>query len=206
MKRAFIAFACLGGAAIATAQPANYTNLGTIGDTQSDYNIPDFTFRASLAPSTVNWYLFTITGATSPAGSFFDIDLFATGTTAPDTEIGLFDSIGTLIANDDDDGHSVRSALTFGNTTPRTMPPDPFGFTNGLAANGRDGNIGPGSYWLSISTYNTAFAGGWSVTPGTGAGGDVDVNFRTDMPVPEPASLAALGLGIVALARRRFRK
>jgi hypothetical protein len=192
----------------AFAQPANYTDLGVIGDTTANYNTPDFTTNSTVGTNVINWYRFQILGATGATGSFFDIDLFATGATLQlDSEIGIYDSVGNMIANDDDDGHSLRSALTFGNTTPRAMPPDPFGFTNGLAANGRDGNLTAGVYWLAIGQFDTVFnATNWDVTSTAGgAGNTVAVNFRTDV-VPEPASLAALGLGALALIRRKRSK
>lgn len=197
----------LAGAAVASAQPTNFTDLGTIVNTATPYNTPDKTFITGLSGSTINWYKFVFPATTSPTGNYLDIDLFATGPSgpgAPDTEIGLYSNLGAMIANDDDDGHSLRSALTFGNTTPRTMPPDPFGFTNGLAANGRDGNLTPGTYWLAIGLFNTTFgATNWNVTSTATGAGDAQVNFRVPDAVPEPATLAALGLGGAALLRRR---
>lgn len=171
----------------ADAQPAVFTELGTISDVSADYTVADLSVSPSISGSTITWYRFNLGTATGAAGPFFDIDLFATSAaTTLDTEIGLYDDSGNLIASDDDDSHSLRSALTFGNTTPRTMPPDPFGFTNGLAANGRDGNLAVGTYWLAVGQFNVTFnATNWSVTSSaTGAGDTVQVNFRTDAEVP----------------------
>ena len=86
----------------------------------------------------------------------------------------------------------------------KLMPADPFGFTNGLPHNGRDGNLGVGRYWLAMGQFNTTYgATNWNVTStGTGSG-TVLMNFRTDGPVPEPASILALSAGAAALLRRR---
>ncbi|MCC7434061.1 MAG: PEP-CTERM sorting domain-containing protein [Methanoregulaceae archaeon] len=204
MKRALLIVSALGAVAVANAQPTNFVDLGTINSISNDYNVADLSVIAPVAGSTVTWYRFNLAQATGSVGAYFDIDLFATGTTAQlDTEIGLYDNLGSMVANDDDDGHSLRSALTFGNTTPRTMPPDPFGFTNGVAANGRDGNLGVATYWLAVSNFSTTHgASNWTVTSTGTAQGTVQVNFRTDA-VPEPATMAVLGLGVAAMARRR---
>ncbi|MDI9641387.1 PEP-CTERM sorting domain-containing protein [Kamptonema cortianum] len=205
MRKALFAAVLVGSTGYAFAQPAVFTDLGQIDSISNDYNVADLQVRTSLAGSTINWYRFSIGQNTDPNGVYFDIDMFATGSTGQvDSEIGVYDFLGNLVANDDDDGHSLRSALTFGNTTPRTMPADPFGFTNGLAANGRDGNLlGGQHYWLAVGVFNTTFgASNWDVTSTGTAQGDLDINFRTDS-VPEPGTMALLGLGAAALLRKR---
>lgn len=194
-----------GLASVATAQP-QCIDLGVVTDTSAVYDIPDLSFSSQPQANGILWYCFSLAGGTSASGAFFDIDLHATTATgAPDTEIGLYDSLGNLIANDDDDGHSLRSALSFGNTTPRVQTPDPFGFTNGVAANGRDGNLNGGeTYYLAVGLFNTTFgATGWGVTStSTALPAASTVNFRTDV-VPAPASLALIGLGGLVGGRRR---
>ena len=202
-------FAAIAVSAVATVQaaPGTFVDLGTIVSTTGVYTVPDRSVGVDLAGTTIAWFRFDLPFATSTSGFYLDIDLFATGasgTGAPDTEIGIYDNVGARIANDDDDGHSFRSALSFGNTTPRTQPADPFGFTGGVAHNGRDGNVGPGRYWLAVGLWNPTFgAAGWTVTSTSTGAGTTVVNFRTDAPVPEPASLAALSVGAIALLRRR---
>ena len=206
MRRIVFASGAIFAAVAAHAAPGSFVNLGTIVSTTGVYNVPDRAVGVDLTGSTIQWFRFDFLGGTSASGAYLDIDLFATaasGSGAPDTEIGLYDNLGARIADDDDDGHSLRSALTFGNTTARTMPADPFGFINGVAHNGRDGNLAPGTYWLAVGLFDTTFgATNWTVTSNATGTGTTVVNFRTDA-VPEPATMAALGLGVAALLRRR---
>lgn len=207
MRKVLFASATVFAAVAAQAAPGSFVNLGTIISTTGVYGVPDRAVGVDLVGSTIQWFRFDFVGGTAPSGAFLDIDLFATGAVntpaAPDTEIGIYDNFGARIANDDDDGHSLRSALTFGNTTARTMPADPFGFTGGVAHNGRDGNLAPGTYWLAVGLFDTTFgATNWAVTSNATGTGTTVVNFRTDA-VPEPATMAVLGLGVAALLRRR---
>ena len=137
---------------VAAAQPAS-TDLGTlpVGAT----NVPGIPITAGG----VVWYRFTVTNPVQ-APFYLDIDTEGSAlTTTNDTEIGLFDSTGALVASDDDDGSGFLSQLSFGATTP-TRPP----VGTGATYNGRDGNLAAGTYYLSISGFNSTFAAGWSVT------------------------------------------
>lgn len=205
MKKFLFGLLAAGSVVAVQAQPVQFYDLGTIISSATPYSVPDRAVGVDLDGPNIVWLRFDFPNVTSPAGFYFDIDVFSTSTTFADTEIGLYDNTGALVASDDDQGHALMSALTFGNTTARTMPSDPNGATGGVAADGRDGNIGPGRYWLAVGLWNTTYgSSNWDVSStSTGAPNTVVVNFRTDAPVPEPASIAALALGTAVLFRRR---
>lgn len=130
----------------------------------------------TLAAGAIHWYSFTI-------WDFVDITLDTNDTpntpnplSSGDTEIGIYDSLGNLIANDDDSGNGFLSFLS--------LP--------GLA---------PGTYYVAVGAFNTTFGStGWNVTSTATATGDYSLTIT-----PEPGTLALLGLGALAL-RRRNRK
>lgn len=119
-----------------------------------------------------------------------------------DTELGLYDNAGTLLANDDDGGDGLWSLV--------------------------NADLTAGMYWLGSSEFNCDFADGWAIT-GTqfesGEFGDIVLNINSAFAgsqvagnldtgnepvawfkvtvVPAPASMALLGLGGFAAIRRR---
>lgn len=166
--------------------PPPATDLGTLtGDTSvSGY----------LGAGEVHWYMFTI----GPV-PYCDITTNnSTGVT--DTELGLYeDVLGALIATDDDDGFSLLSTLSFGTGSGMTLG-DPWNLGGDGIANGEDGPLGPGTYYLAFGGYNTTFGtSGWDVTSTSSQTGD----YTIDIYIPEPASLVLLALGGFALLRRR---
>lgn len=175
--------------------PPTNTHLGLINDVSSDYLTADLT--ANHLGGAIKWYKFSHAGASNGAGTFLDIDTEGT-TGLTDTEIGLYDSLGNLVGlSDDDDGSGNLSQLSYGLTAPtRTIG-------TSVGGNGRDGSLGAGVYYLAVGGFNTTFSSGFNVTTtSTNTTGDVRVNFRTNA-VPEPGTMAALGLGALALIRRR---
>ena len=119
-----------------------------------------------------------------------------------DTELGLWDDAGTLLASDDDGGDGLWSLI--------------------------NANLTAGNYWLGGSEFDSIFENGW-INTGTqfesGEFGDIDININggfagsqvagnadtgNDSTVffkvtvtPAPASMALLGLGGLVAARRR---
>ena len=142
----------------------------------------------------VTWYRFNTTSAALGAnGLYVDID---TEGTAPgvlevvgaleDSEISLWSSIGLQGGNDDDDGAGLRSALSYGSTVARVAIAPVAPAAIGVPRDGRDGPLPAGTYYLSVSTFNTVyFAADFSLTlPANRSAsiGDRLVNWRTNLP------------------------
>jgi len=166
--------ACAGSA---LAQPTLTENLGTL--------TTSLTRQVPLAGSAIFWYKLTVPAVTTADG-YLDIGTRGGAVTGLDTEIGLYNSAGTMLKNDDDDGTVFYSALSFGNTSaPR--PAD----GSSIAFNGRDGTLPAGEYYLAAGLYNVTFgASGWTVTSASGgAGGDTTlfINYAADTLPSNPS-------------------
>ncbi len=156
-------------AAAAYAQPAA-TDLGTLGQGETRQS------AVPVAGTSIVWFSFEVPAITNDNNRYLDI---FTEATAGDSEIGLYDSAGNLIASDDDDGASVRSALSFGAEFP-TRPLD-----GGVAHNGRDGDLVPGTYYLALGNFNTTFLPtAFGVTSASTANNTFDLVLVTGEQVP----------------------
>lgn len=196
----------------ANAEPLVFTEMGVISSTSSNYVTPDRTVSLPNYNGLILWFHFYY-GGTAGVSSYLDIDSSTVGmspssSSAVDTQFGLFDASGTLLAEDDDGGQDLYSMLSFGSTTARAY--NVGGGIGGLTAiPGEKGPLGPGFYWLAMGEYPTVFSSGWKAAvqsngEGRGQPGGVDVNFRTDVTaVPEPGSVVLLGTALAALAITR---
>ncbi len=145
------------------AEPGVFEDLGSIACTPTDRS-------ATLAANEVKWYKVTLPA--TGVGTYVDMWTVSTGTIG-DTEMGLFDSSGALIASDDDSGNGLKSELSFGDVGPRANP------DGGTAAalTGQNGALAGGVYWLATGSYSMTFANGWQVTSGATVG-TVDVHIN----------------------------
>jgi hypothetical protein len=166
--------------------PATPIDLGVINATTAPVATPLSSEQAPLALGEVRWFKFTTAGF-NQAGKFLDIfvDLGSDitdpqnpipATDDEDTELGLFDSNGLLIASDDDNSAGFWSQLSFGDANaPRGPVVSPFTavFGNGLNLDGLNGDgLAPGTYYLAAARFSSAttFFHGFSVGTSTTAG------------------------------------
>ncbi len=188
MKRISAIALMLALSGFAFAQPAAI-DLGTLtGDVQ---------VTGTNNPGEIVWYMFNLPGdALMADGTYLDID---SNDSAFDTELGLYTDIGALVDNNDDDGFSLQSCLTFGSGSGLELG-DSYNLGGNGLAEGENGDLMAGTYYVALGQYNTTFgADNWDVSTTGSSGGDYVVTFHTN--IPEPASLLLLGLG--ALLRRR---
>jgi len=145
---------------------------------------PNTTETGPLNLAEVTWYSFDVTGgagaqpwsidtlgSTNTGGSFGD----------DDTELGLFDSAGNLIASNDDEDFGA-------------------GILTSLLDSATVGALADGTYYVAVGSFNTEYGANFDATSTSTAVGTNVVNFNF---VPAPASAALLGLGGLAAIRRR---
>lgn len=174
--------------------PPACIDLGNV----SNGNYPGVQTGAIASGQTI-WYCMNVAPGTSP------LDIFTFGSNGTggaagslDTELGLYDANGFLIATNDDIGVSG-----YGNFTSRLTVAGGSGTdVNGEGAGGTGGgtnvaSLAGGTYYLALSTFNSAFNTGFNVTAGTNSG-----NYSLTI-VPTPGAAAVLGLGVLAMGRRR---
>lgn len=177
------------------APPSGHTDLGLIPDGMT-------THSQLLAPSQILWYRIQIPAASTFGRTFLDIDTSHTSINfSNDTEIGIYAANGRGLFNpatstqalfDDDDGPSALSALTFGSGSGL----DQNGADPGGTSNGRDGNLGPGVYFLAVAGFNATFGlTGFSVTTTGTQSGTVTINLlQGSLGPPMPPPFTDLGL------------
>lgn len=173
--------------------PTPSYDFGTLGQLGSPVCAPAVT----LAAGQVVWYTFTLSQAWNSA------DIFTTlGAGVTDTEIGLYNSAGTLLGSDDDYSGSggLGSRIGVGGGTgyeydgPGPIPA--FGAADQGSPAG-PASLAAGTYYVALAGYNSTFGNFFGVTPGSASG-------STELCIiPTPSALALLGLGGLAAMRRR---
>ncbi len=126
----------------------------------------------NLSTGQVDWYRFDYSGG----GFSLDTEGSTLGP-SNDTELGLFDANGQLVAEDDDGGTGLLSLLD-----------SPAGLPNG-------------TYYVAVGGFNTTYNNGFSATSTSSNSGAYVINGLS--VVPEPTGLAFLGVAAAMVVRRR---
>jgi len=169
----------------ASGEPATFIDLGALGATP-------VANEQSYAAGQIRWYKFSVGNIADP-NSYLDV--WTSAGTAPgtltDTEVGLFDSVGTLINTDDDDGDGLYSAQSFGRVAPNRPA-----VGASVAFNGRDGALAPGVYWLAVCEFSSTFASNWSVNVAPADAGDIVTNivYFSDTNPTNPTGVGSGGV------------
>jgi hypothetical protein len=160
------------------------TDLGQIGAGAGGTEVVT-TVDVDIQAGAITWLKFSIgTDVLNAGTNYMDIDTEPSGDDgAPtvgsinDTELGLYTSGSLFVATDDDDGSNWHTQLSFGdNTNARAA------FGNGVAGNGRDGNLTAATYYLAAGCFNSVFNNNFDATSTSAAAGTIQVNFRTNIP------------------------
>lgn len=164
--------------------PPSATNLGTLTDSQSNYDNADT--QATATGGNVHWYQFTLSHDVKPAnGYWLDIDTensTLSGGGLADTSIAVFNSAGAFIAGDDDSGSGVSSQLAFGASVPPRYPTPPSGETPGSPGNGRNGTLTAGTYYVAVAMKPSYFGSGPAGESfSTDTTADIKLNLRTNV-------------------------
>ena len=138
--------------------PLQYTvrdvvDLGTVS-----LGTPITAASRSYSSNEVLWYKFVLPTDVANPCSFLDIhnrgSVSGTGT---DVELGLYRADGTFVDSSDDWNGVGPSMLTFGRTSPTRLYNTPGTFNWTVGANGVDGPLPAGTYYLALGAFNVNF-------------------------------------------------
>jgi len=191
MKEILATCAVTALAGSAYAAPATLYDFGLVSGSSSYSDV------LPAGAAAVHWFSVDVNGSESY------LDITTSLFNGFDTELGLYDSAGNLLGNDDDNGNGLLSTLSYGTGSGMNI------FDSGPAT-GQDGAVpGAGTYYIALGGFNTSFgATGFNVIGGSSAG-DYTVTIYADsrggpiIPLPSAAGMGLAGLGLVGLKRRR---
>lgn len=167
--------------------PTPPATLGTFGPFGTQAT---FTTQSHNDGGAVRWYKVILSEPINGT-RFLDIDTETSALTPDnDLEIALYDSNGTMLVTDDDDGNAFMSQLSFGpGGGSRTAE------GTGVAYNGRDGSLAAGTYYLAVGGFNSIFTNGFTVTSDSVDTGTAVIRMRADGVVStnQPPVLGAIG-------------
>ncbi|MDP1660582.1 MAG: GC-type dockerin domain-anchored protein [Phycisphaerales bacterium] len=176
----------------------NFFNAIALGDYSSGSHTTNVIADNVTGNGAIVWYSVSLPAVSGAGAGFVDIWTEPTADPIPvtdmtDTEIGLYDASGALIAGDDDSGAGLWSELTFGSTTSRGTPTFP-GQTAGDAFDGFNGSLAGGVYYLAVGRFNVTYGltGFGATSTYVGAQSQTRVHFNTlDNTAPTNPALSA---------------
>lgn len=171
-------------ASLSLAQPSSFTDLGTHNSVEETVVQP-----VTLVSATdIQWFKIVLADADAATASYSDLWTNTPGDIS-DSEVGIYDNSGNLVANDDDSGPSLYSQLSFGQVTPARPA-----VGTGQTFAGQNGTLPAGTYWLAVGRYNVTFnSSGWSVTSAyTGSQRTVTLNIHIH-PAGVPSNPSGIG-------------
>lgn len=137
---------------------------------------------AEVGFGTLQWLTFTTDYAidSSDPTKFLDITTAGSNAAVVDSEIGVYDSLGNLVGNNDDGCddfvNSPLSVISFGDASANPRPA--LGSCQGTGQTGA--TLPAGTYYLAVALFNCDFqATGWQARSDSGSNLTVNVNFRT---------------------------
>lgn len=213
MKRVLAAMLVLVAASAANAADYNWTvnNLAIPDNNPAgvsvDLVVNDVIPLSAQSDNCVEVTLSFAAGAGSALGHTWGGDVTATLTKIGDGSVAFLNRVGRTTSGFGDSS-DLRGPYTFTNKTQNNI-------WTAAAAAGSAANIPAGSYQAGAAVtgaridmcapfINSGSVGTWRLTVSDGAGGDTGVLTGATLTLkPEPSTLALLGLGVVALIRRR---
>jgi hypothetical protein len=168
-------------------------DFGTITGDASESNV-------AINSGEIKWFKVVLPDIPGLSGErrYLDIDTEGSSISGNnDTEVGIYNSLGTLRASDDDSGSGALSLLSFGSGSRPAVG-------GGGARTGQNGAIVAGTYYIAVAGYNAAFGIEYGVTTTSTDTGTVNLNlfFGTTPPVAPPTADADLGTVTAALSPR----
>ncbi|MBK9189682.1 MAG: hypothetical protein IPM33_12080 [Phycisphaerales bacterium] len=137
-------FTNTGGSPLAASVPPIATHLGMI-----DGSAQVTTGAVQPEANRVAWFSFETCVAAEDPTSYLDLDSIGSHAVS-DGEVFIFDSVGNLVATDDDNGPGAFPQLSFGQIAPSRLP-----FGDGLAFEGQNGTLPAGFYYMGLGLFDT---------------------------------------------------
>ncbi|MCA3005010.1 MAG: hypothetical protein LW650_10995 [Planctomycetaceae bacterium] len=173
----------------------DFVDLGTVS-----LGTPITAASRSFSSNEVLWYRFTLANDITNPCSYLDIhnrgSVSGTGT---DVELGLYRADGTFVDSSDDWNGVGPSMLTFGRTSPTRLYNTPGTFNWTVGANGTDGPLPAGTYYIAMGAWNVNFnASNFDVEATSANAGTMEVSILSGLSSEPAIQMGAINAGTVS--------